>query len=101
MKKNKKTNTRKSNIFFKIVSWLLIISAVASTGFLTYFEVLPIIYLSIFIICVGLIIFLLFKLLNNKRLKQWINNNINTKYNFNSNIYFSMFLFIWDYRFFY
>lgn len=72
MKKNKKTNTRKSNIFFKIVSWLLIISAVASTGFLTYFEVLPIIYLSIFIICVGLIIFLLFKLLNNKRLKQWI-----------------------------
>lgn len=72
MKKNKKTNNKKSNIFFKIVSWLLIISTVATTGFLTYFEVLPIIYLSIFIMVGGLLIFLLYKLLNNKRLKQWI-----------------------------
>lgn len=72
MKKNKKNNSKKSNIVFKIISWLLIVSAVASTAFLTYFEVLPIMYLSIFIIGVGLLIFLLFKLLNNKRLKKWI-----------------------------
>ena len=72
MKKNKKTNNKKSNIFFKIISWLLIISTVAATGFLTYFEILPIMYLSIFIIVGGLLIFVLFKLLNNKRLKQWI-----------------------------
>lgn len=72
MKKNKKTNNKKYNIFCKIVSWFLIVSAIAATGFLTYFEVLPIMYLSIFIIIVGLLIFLLFKLLNNKILKKWI-----------------------------
>ena len=74
MKKNKKSTktSKKSNIFFKIISWVLIASALAATAFLTYFEVLPVMYLSIFIICVGLIIFLLFKLLNNKRLKKYI-----------------------------
>lgn len=73
MKKNKKTTSNKnSNIVFKIISWLLIISAVSATAFLTYFEVLPIMYLSIFIIGVGLLVFLLFKLLNNKRLKKMI-----------------------------
>ena len=73
MKKNKKTTSnKKSNIFFKIISWFLIISAVSATGFLTYFEVLPIMYVSIFIIGVGLLMFLLFKLLNNKRLKKMI-----------------------------
>lgn len=67
-----KNKNKKSNIVFKIISILLIISAVAATIFLVYFEVLPILYLSLFIIFVGLIIFLLFKLLNNKRLKKWL-----------------------------
>ncbi len=76
MKKNKKTNTKTKqkniNIFFKIISYLLIISAIISGGFIIYFEILPITYLSLYIIGVGLLIFLLFKLLNNKRLKKWI-----------------------------
>ena len=79
MKKNKKTvktTNKKSNIFFKIISWLLLVSAIIATAFLIYFEVLPIMYLSIFIIGVGLLIFLLFKLLNNKRLKKWIKISI-------------------------
>lgn len=76
MKKNKKTNNKKSNIVFKIISYVLLVSAIIATAFLTYFEVLPIIYLSIFIVGVGLLIFLLFKLLNNKRLKKWIKTTI-------------------------
>lgn len=71
MKKNKK-NSRKINLFFQISSYLLIISALVATIFLMYFEVLPIIYLVLFIILIGLLIFLLFKVLNNKRLKKWI-----------------------------
>ena len=71
MKKNK-NKRNKINIFFNVTSWLLILSAAIVTGFLIYFEILPTIYLSLFIIIVGLLIFLLFKLLNNKRLKKWI-----------------------------
>lgn len=76
MKKNKKTNNKKNNVVFKIISYVLLVSAIIATAFLTYFEVLPIIYLSIFIVGVGLLIFLLFKLLNNKRLKKWIKTTI-------------------------
>ena len=63
---------KKNNTFFKIVSYLLLFTAILSTIFLIYFEVLPVSYLSIIIIGGGLLIFLLFKLLNNKRLKKWI-----------------------------
>ena len=68
----KKTKNNKKNIFFKIISYLLVICSVLATSFLIYFEVLPILYLSLFIIFGGLIIFLLFKILNNKKLKKWI-----------------------------
>jgi len=72
IKKKKKGNKKGYNIFCKIISILLIISAIAAGGFLIYFEILPILYLSLFIIIGGLIIFILFKLLNNKKLRKWI-----------------------------
>lgn len=70
-KKNKNTKTNK-NKFFTITSYLLIITFIVAIGFLIYFEVLPTLYLSLLIVGGGLIIFLLFKILNNKRLKKWI-----------------------------
>lgn len=70
MKKNKKNN--KCNLIFKIISFLLLISSIISCSLLIYFEILPIMYLSLFIIVGGLVVFLFFKLLNNKRLKKWI-----------------------------
>lgn len=70
--KKKKNNNNKINLTFKIISWLLVVSVVVASIFLIYFEILPIMYLSLFIIIVGLVVFLLFKLLNNKRLKKWI-----------------------------
>jgi len=69
MKKNKKN---KQNLIFKIISFLLIIMAIISTSLLIYFEILPLIYLSLYIIIGGLIIFLFYKILNNKKLKKWI-----------------------------
>lgn len=71
MKKNNSKN-KKSNIVFKTISFLLIITALIATIFLVYFQILPVIYLSIFIIVIGLLLFLFYKLLNNKKLKQWI-----------------------------
>ena len=71
-KKEKKGSKNKYNLVFKIISILLIISAVIASGFLIYFEILPILYLCLFIIIVGLIIFGIFMLLNNKRLKKWL-----------------------------
>lgn len=68
----KKSNKKKNDLFFKIVSVLLIISFVVSVGFIIYFELLPIQYLSMLIIFGGLIVFGLFKILNNKRLKKAI-----------------------------
>jgi len=70
MKKNKRNS--KNNFIFKIISFLLLISSFISCFLLIYFEILPIMYLSLFIIIGGLIVFLFFKLLNNKRLKKWI-----------------------------
>lgn len=70
MKKNKKIN--KIDKFYKIISYLLIITALLASALLVYFEILPIIYLSLFIIGIGLIVFFLFKSLNNRRLKKWI-----------------------------
>ena len=72
MKKNKKKNTKKIDKFNIFISYLLIISALLAGVFLVYFEILPIMYLSIFIIVIGLVVFFLFKLLNNRRLKKWI-----------------------------
>ena len=71
-KKNKKKSGKKIDKFYKIISYLLIISAVISSIFLVYFEILPIMYLSLIIIVGGLIVFFIFKILNNKRLKKWI-----------------------------
>jgi len=70
--KNKKENNKIYNFFCRIISILLILSAITAGGFLVYFEILPIIYLSLFIIGGGLFIFILFKLLNNSKLKKWI-----------------------------
>lgn len=71
-KKNKNKSRKKFNITLKIISILLIVISLITTGFLIYFEILPILYLSLFIIMVGLINFIFFMLLNNKRLKKWI-----------------------------
>lgn len=68
----KKQKNQKINKFFTIISILLVISAVVATGFLIYFEIIPILYLSLFIIIGGILIFILFKLLNTKKLKKWI-----------------------------
>ena len=72
MKKKKNNKKKNINLVFKIISIILIICSVITTGFLIYFEILPILYLCLFIIGVGLINFFLFVLLNNKRLKKWI-----------------------------
>ncbi len=74
MKNNKKVNKKKvkNNLFFKIISILLALVFVVSIGFIIYFELLPIQYLSMLIIFGGLIVFGLFKILNNKRLKKYI-----------------------------
>lgn len=71
MKKTKNKKNKK-NLFFKITSYLLIISAIVATIFLIYFEILPTSYLALIIIGGGLLIFLLFKLLNNRKLRKWI-----------------------------
>lgn len=71
MTKNKK-GKNKSSLVFRIISIILLLSSIVSCGLLIYFEILPIMYLSLFIIVGGIIVFLLFKLLNNKRLKKWI-----------------------------
>ena len=70
MKKNKKN--KKNNKFFKLISFLLLISAIVSTVFIIYFEILPVTYISLYIIGVGIIVFFLFKILNNRKLKKWI-----------------------------
>lgn len=76
MKKNRKVinknDKKKSNIFFRIISILLAIVFVVSIGFIIYFELLPIQYLSMLIIFGGIVVFGLFKILNNKRLKKTI-----------------------------
>ena len=71
-KKDKKTSIKKYNLICRIISIVLVITSIIAGGFLIYFEILPIIYLSLSIIFGGLIIFSLFKLLNNKKLKKWI-----------------------------
>ena len=72
----KKRGKKKTNLIFKIISIILVISSIISTGFLIYFEILPIVYLCLYILIVGLIVFGLFMLLNNKRLKKWIRSII-------------------------
>ena len=69
MKKKNKRNT-----FYKITSFLLLITSFIFLIFLLYFEVLPTIYNSLLIITVGIIDFLLIKLILNKRIKKWIRN---------------------------
>ena len=70
MKKSKKG--KNNNLVFKIISILLLITSIITCGLLIYFEILPIIYLSLFIIIGGIIVFLFYKILNNKRIKKWI-----------------------------
>ena len=55
MKNNKKVNKKKvkNNLFFKIISILLALVFVVSIGFIIYFELLPIQYLSMLIIFGG------------------------------------------------
>lgn len=68
----KKKSNKKFNLTLRIISILLIVVSIITAGFLIYFEILPILYLSLFIIIVGLLIFMFFNCLNNKRLKKWI-----------------------------
>ncbi len=72
MKKKQKNKRGTNKLFFKIISVLLILSAIISFGLIYYFEVIPITYLSVILILAGIIIFFFIKLLNNKRLRIWI-----------------------------
>ncbi len=69
-KSSKKRGTNRK--FFNILSILLILTALLSIGLIIYFDILPIEYLSIFIVVTILIVLALFKLLNNKKLKIWV-----------------------------
>jgi len=68
--KNRKN--KKINLYFKIISALLIISVLLSSVLLIYFEILPIFYLSLFIIIIGLIVSGLLKLMNSKKIRKWL-----------------------------
>ncbi len=70
--KKKTKSKKKSNLIFRIIAVILILCAIAASGFIIYFEVLPINYLSLFIIGVGLLVFFFSLILMNKRLKKWI-----------------------------
>lgn len=70
--KSKKSTNKKLNIIMRLISILLIIGSLLSVGFLIYFEVLPIFYIALFIIIIGLITFSIFKLLNNRKLRHWV-----------------------------
>ena len=72
MKKNKKKHVKKSDIFYRIISVLLVIASLVSCGLLVYFEILPVSYLSLIIILGGLIVFFIVKAFNNRRLKKWL-----------------------------
>lgn len=72
MKKKKNKGKNKRNLIFRLISIFLIISAIIFGGLICYFEILPIQYLSLFIIVLGLITFFLASLLNKKRLKKWV-----------------------------
>ena len=69
-KSSKKRGTNRK--FFNILSIFLILTALLSIGLIIYFDILPIEYLSIFIVVTILIVLALFKLLNNKKLKIWV-----------------------------
>ena len=66
----KKKNKR--NKYYIFTSIFLLITSILFLGFLLYFEILPTIYNSLLIITVGIIDFLLIKLVNNRRIKKWI-----------------------------
>lgn len=70
--KNKKGNNKVFNFFCKFFAVILLLSTLTAGGFLIYFEILPIMYLSIFIVVGGLFVFGLAKILFNKKLKKWI-----------------------------
>ena len=71
MKKNKRS---KNNSFYVFLSIILIVSFISATSFIIYFDILPVSYISLMIIAGGIIVYFLTKLLNNKKLKQWIKN---------------------------
>ena len=54
MKKKQKNKRGTNRFFFKIISVLLILSAVISFGLIYYFEIIPITYLSVILILAGI-----------------------------------------------
>lgn len=68
---SKKDLNKKFNFVSKIISVLLSMSAVLAIAFIIYFEILPLIYLSLIIIIGGVFIIFLIKLMNSK-LKKWV-----------------------------
>ena len=60
MEKTKRKSKNK-NTFYRVLSYLLVLSTILAFGFVIYFEVLPITYISLSIIAVGLVVFFLFK----------------------------------------
>ena len=69
MKKNKK---KSNNKVFMIIGALLIISAIIVSVLLSYFEIIPITYLAMFIVIIGIIVFLLTRVLFSKIFKKWV-----------------------------
>ena len=94
MKKHKNNTNKGFNITCKIISLLLAISSVVAVSFIIYFEILPLTFLSLFIIISGIIVILLIKLMNSK-LKKWIRSLIVLL----STLFIIIFLFVSIYSF--
>ena len=59
----KKAKTKKNSKFYKIVSFILIVTTIISGGFLVYFDVLPLKYLLIgAVIILGIVLLIVYKL---------------------------------------
>ena len=66
MKKQKNNLDKKFNLICKIVSIILAVSSIVAISFVIYFEILPLTFLSIFIIISGIIVMGLIMLMNSK-----------------------------------
>jgi len=74
MKKSDKKKNKKLNLFYKIISFLILIITVCTAGVVIYFEILPIMYLILFLLILTFICFIFIFLLTKKNLKLWVKN---------------------------
>ena len=74
MVKNKKKSKKSLNMFFNIISLLLVIITVFTGGVIVYFEILPILYLILCLLVLAGICTLFVFLLRKKNLRLWVKN---------------------------